>query len=58
MPSLTDRDFKTGELRQNSNIRPNRVFTADSHVILYSVGHLREEKLNEVIEKIIEILNS
>ncbi len=31
---LDDKDFKTGSLKQPSNIRPNRIFTADSHIIL------------------------
>jgi len=50
------KDFETGSLKQLSNIRPNRIFTADSHIILYRVGNLRMEKLNEVIKKIIEII--
>lgn len=48
----------SGGLKQNSNIRPNKVFIADCHIILYRVGHLREGKLAEVIERIIDILNS
>lgn len=53
---LDDKDFETGSLKQPSNIRPNRIFTADSHIILYKVGNLKIEKLNEVIEKIVEII--
>ena len=30
--AIKDRDFKSGELRQASNIRPNRIFTADKHI--------------------------
>ena len=40
--SLTDKDFETGELKQPSNVRPNRLFTADSNIILYRVGGLKE----------------
>jgi mRNA interferase MazF len=54
--SLDDKDFETGSLKQPSNIRPNRIFTADSHIVLYKVGNLKTEKLNEVIEKAIEII--
>jgi len=54
--SLDDKDFKTGSLKQTSNLRPNRIFTADSHIILYRVGNLRDEKLSEVVEKIVEII--
>lgn len=54
--SLGDKDFETEGLRQPSNIRPNRIFTADSHIVLYKVGNLKVEKLNEVIEKVVEII--
>lgn len=54
--SLDDRDFETGGLKQTSNVRPNRIFTADSHIVLYKVGNLTKEKLNEVIEKAVEII--
>jgi mRNA interferase MazF len=55
--SLTDRDFTSGGLRQDSNIRPNRIFTADQCIILYRAGHIDEVKLRQAVEKIIEILN-
>jgi mRNA interferase MazF len=32
--SIEDNDFKTGTLRQKSNVHPNRIFTADCHIIL------------------------
>jgi mRNA interferase MazF len=54
--SLGDEDFETGSLKQSSNIRPNRIFTADSHIILYRVGHLKTEKLAEVIDRAVEII--
>ncbi|WP_414622367.1 type II toxin-antitoxin system PemK/MazF family toxin [Calothrix sp. CCY 0018] len=49
-------DFNTGGLNKTSNIRPNRLFTADESIILYKAGQLKPEKLEEVILKIIEIL--
>lgn len=49
-------DFESGGLNQVSNIRPNRIFTADSHIVLYKVGHLKVSKLDFIIEKIIEII--
>jgi len=54
--SLREEDFVSGRLRKDSNVRPNRIFTADSHIVLYSVGHLKEDKISSVIEKIIAIL--
>ena len=53
---LEDYDFVEWSLKQSSNIRPNRIFTADYHIILYKIGTLKVEKINEVIEKIINIL--
>ena len=37
-------------------MRPNRLFTADRQIVLYQVGHLKPDKVDEVIEKIVEIL--
>lgn len=54
--SIDDRDFETGSLKQPSNIRPNRLFTADSHIILYRIGNLTKVKINELIGKVIEII--
>ncbi|NDJ22994.1 type II toxin-antitoxin system PemK/MazF family toxin [Nostoc sp. B(2019)] len=53
---LEAEDFNTGHLKQSSNIRPNRLFTADRQIILSKVGEIKPEKLDEVIIKIIEIL--
>lgn len=53
---LDDKNFETGSLKQPSNIRPNRIFTADSNIVLYKVGNIKTDKLNEVIEKIVEIV--
>ncbi len=53
---VSDNDFTIGSLKQLSNIRPNRIFTADSYIVLYSVGKINDKKLIEVIEKVIEII--
>jgi mRNA interferase MazF len=54
--AVTNADFASGGLNKNSNIRPNRLFTADRGIILYQAGQLKAEKLKEVTNKIIEIL--
>lgn len=54
--TLENEDFSSGGLNKNSNIRPNRLFTADQGIILYRAGQLKTEKLEEVVNKIIEIL--
>ncbi|NJD51269.1 MAG: type II toxin-antitoxin system PemK/MazF family toxin [Candidatus Methanoperedens sp.] len=53
---IDDKDFAKGNIKQRSHIRPNRIFTADSGIILYSVGHLKKKIIDDVIDKIIEIL--
>lgn len=54
--SLSDQDFEFGSLYQQSNIRPNRIFTAEKSIILYEVGKVKETKMKEVTSKLIEIL--
>jgi len=49
-------DFESGDLKQSSNIRPNRIFTVDSHIIFYKIGNLRKNKVNQIIESIVEII--
>ncbi len=56
--SLKEMDFALGNLSISSNIRPNRIFTADKNIILYKVGILKENKIKEVIKKIVEIIKS
>jgi mRNA interferase MazF len=53
---LEDKDFEAGSINQPSNLRPNRIFTADTHIILYKVGKLNTAKLTEVTDKVIEII--
>jgi mRNA interferase MazF len=54
---LDDDDFESGALRQKSSIRPNRLFTADQRIILRRIGHLRKEKISQIVEKTLEILS-
>jgi mRNA interferase MazF len=56
--SIDDKDFAEGSLNQPSNVRPNRIFTADSHIVLYRVGNLTRAKLDIIIEKLIEIFRT
>lgn len=53
---VDENDFESGSLNQESNIRPNRLFTADNHIILYAIGNIKIVKLNQVIDKVIEII--
>ena len=53
---VTNTDLDIGNLMQASNVRPNRLFTIDRHIVLYKVDALKREKITEVIEKTIKIL--
>lgn len=53
---INEIDFEEGSLRKVSNVRPNRIFTADSRIILYRAGHLKADKVQNIIESIIKIL--
>jgi mRNA interferase MazF len=54
--SISDNDFSHGSLPKISNVRPNKLFTADSNIILYKIASLKPEKFNEVIDTIVEII--
>lgn len=54
--TVDENDFESGSLNQESNIRPNRLFTADNHIILYRIGNIKIIKLNQVIDKVVEII--
>src|SRR5215210_144161 len=56
--SLLDNDFTSGGLRQASNIRPNRLFTAESSIILYRAGIISDAKMQEVQAKLVQILTT
>jgi len=55
---ITSSDFTSGGLPQDSNIRPNRLFTADANIILYRAGVLTLNKVQEVVAKIIQIVSA
>lgn len=55
---LVKTDFADGKLTRDSNIRPNRLFTADSKIVLYGAGMIKAEKMQEVVEKIVEIVSA
>ena len=54
---LDDSDFTAGALNRSSRIRPNRLFTADSGIVVYRAGHVSVAKLDETRERLIQILS-
>lgn len=55
---LDDKDFLNGGLDKISMIRPNRLFTADASIVVYSIGRLKKTKIVEVENKIIDIIKN
>ena len=56
--ALNDCDFTSGNLRQPSQIRPNRLFTADSQIVLYRAGAINGKKMEEVALKLEQIFTA
>jgi mRNA interferase MazF len=53
--AVSNASFSNGSLNRDSKIRPNRLFTTDTGIIIYKAGELKAEKLKEVIDQIIDI---
>ena len=53
---LTASDFDQGSLPVISNIRPNRIFTADKNIIIKTSGTVKPVVLKKVVRVIVDIL--
>ena len=49
-------DFKSGALPLASNIRPNRLFTADKTLIIKSVGIVNTHIHQKVVDEIVSLI--
>ena len=56
--SINETEFKDGSLPVPSNIRPNRIFTADKKIIIKRVASVSDSLCETVINKIIDIIKS
>jgi mRNA interferase MazF len=56
--ALCESDFDSGSLHKTSNVRPNRIFTADSGIIIYSAGRVHNAKVSEVVDKLVALLHA
>ena len=56
--TLLNNDFSSGSINKDSYIRTNRLFTADSNIIIDKKGSVKKQKIDEVIDKIIKIIRS
>lgn len=53
---IGEADFSSGSLRQESNVRPTRIFTADKRIIQYTAGHLKDTTITAIVDRIVEIM--
>jgi len=49
-------DFTQGGLNQPSNVRPNKVFTADKRIVLYRAGRITCQTLEKIVSSVVDIL--
>ena len=54
---IDSNSFENGGLSVPSNIRTNKIFTAEDSIILYKAGKLKLEKFKEAINKVISLLS-
>ena len=54
--TLGQRDFVDGSLKAESAVRPNKLFTADKNVILYTACKITNDKFSEVIDGVIKLI--
>lgn len=54
--ALDNKDFKNGSLNKPSNIRPNRLFTAEKSIITRKIGSIKPEISKTVTNKLFEII--
>jgi mRNA interferase MazF len=55
---IDDSAFESGSLKHPSNVRPNRLFTADSGIVLYRVGRLTAHFMDYVLDSLVAILKT
>ena len=49
-------DYKEGGLKAISNVRVNKLFTANEDIILYKAGRLNDNKISEIVDKVTEMI--
>ena len=55
---LTRSDFTIGGLPSDSNVRPNRLFTADSTIVVRTAGRLSRGKVEAVVTELVRIISA
>lgn len=53
---INKKDFKEGGLKVNSYLRLDKIFTIEKSLVKYKAGSLKQEKFDEILNKIISFL--
>jgi mRNA interferase MazF len=53
---LDNSGFSSGSLNKPSNVRPNRLFTAEKSIVIRKIGRVKEEILIATVHKLTLIL--
>ncbi len=54
--ALNNSDFVKSSLNKPSNIRPNRLFTAEKSIIIRKVGMIKTDFFEKVVDKLFDII--
>jgi len=49
---IKDEDFQDGSIKRVSYVRFTKLFTGNESIILYKVGKVKSEKLNEILNNL------
>ncbi len=55
---ITNSDIINGNFNHNSNAKPNKIFTLNKNIVSYKIGSLSNEKMEILINKVIEIITT
>ena len=54
---IDNTDFANGGLSIVSNVRPNKLFTADESIVLYKAGKLNSDITDKIIDDVTKMFN-
>jgi mRNA interferase MazF len=53
---LVETSFRSGSLQLTSYARPGKLFTANSSLMVSQVGHLKMERVRDIVEAVVSLL--
>ena len=56
--SIKKEDFRQGSLKRDSNVRIDKIASIEKSLIKYKIGSLKQEKFNEILDKILHFIKN